>query len=43
MEGSVHSMLHLDEPGLKERSTSAMTVVTAAAMEGNVPIKTTVF
>lgn len=39
----MHSMLHVDEPGLKERSASAMTVVTAAAMEGNLPIKTSVF
>ncbi|XP_045924804.1 sodium channel protein type 4 subunit alpha A [Micropterus dolomieu] len=31
--GSVHSMLHLDEPGLTQRSASAMTVLTAAAME----------
>ncbi|XP_008296479.1 sodium channel protein type 4 subunit alpha A [Stegastes partitus] len=31
--GSVHSMLHLDEPGLTQRSASVMTVLTAAAME----------
>uniref|UniRef100_A0A7N6B346 Sodium channel protein n=1 Tax=Anabas testudineus TaxID=64144 RepID=A0A7N6B346_ANATE len=31
--GSVHSMLHLDEPGLIHRSASAATVLTAAAME----------
>ncbi|KAI3364936.1 hypothetical protein L3Q82_001116 [Scortum barcoo] len=31
--GSVHSMLHLEEPGLTQRSASAMTVLTAAAME----------
>ncbi|KAM6897634.1 sodium channel protein type 4 subunit alpha A [Xenentodon cancila] len=30
---SVHSMLHLDEPGLTQRSTSAMTVLTATALE----------
>ena len=32
-------MLHLEEPGLKQRSASAVTVLTAAAMEGKVPIK----
>lgn len=37
--GSVHSMLHLDETGLTQRSASAMTVLTAAAMEGTVPMK----
>lgn len=31
--GSVHSMLHLDEPGLTQRSGSTMTVLTTAAME----------
>uniref|UniRef100_UPI003AAE2239 sodium channel protein type 4 subunit alpha A n=1 Tax=Centroberyx gerrardi TaxID=166262 RepID=UPI003AAE2239 len=31
--GSVHSKLHLDEPGLKQRTASALTVLTAAAME----------
>ncbi|XP_070783820.1 sodium channel protein type 4 subunit alpha A isoform X2 [Enoplosus armatus] len=31
--GSVHSMLHLEEPGLAQRSASVMTVLTAAAME----------
>ncbi|XP_055360673.1 sodium channel protein type 4 subunit alpha A [Betta splendens] len=31
--GSVHSMLHLDEPGLTQRSASIATVLTAAAME----------
>ncbi|KAM9336080.1 sodium channel protein type 4 subunit alpha A [Symphorus nematophorus] len=31
--GSVHSMLHLDEPGLTQRTASAMTVLTTAAME----------
>ncbi|XP_049419579.1 sodium channel protein type 4 subunit alpha A isoform X2 [Epinephelus fuscoguttatus] len=30
---SVHSMLHLDEPGLTQKSVSALTVLTAAAME----------
>nr|WAX25744.1 sodium channel protein type 4 subunit alpha A [Tetraodon mbu] len=33
VEGSMHSMLHLEEPGLKQRSASAVTVLTAAAME----------
>lgn len=37
--GSVHSMLHVEEPGLTQRSASAVTVLTAAAMEGTVPIK----
>lgn len=37
--GSVHSMLHLDDPGLTQRSASAMTVLTAAAMEGTVPME----
>uniref|UniRef100_A0A8C4GZA0 Sodium channel protein n=1 Tax=Dicentrarchus labrax TaxID=13489 RepID=A0A8C4GZA0_DICLA len=32
--GSVHSMLHLDEPGLTHRTASALTVLTTAAMEG---------
>ncbi|XP_047464927.1 sodium channel protein type 4 subunit alpha A [Mugil cephalus] len=31
--GSVHSMLHPDEPGLTMRSASTMTVLTTAAME----------
>ncbi|XP_029311373.1 LOW QUALITY PROTEIN: sodium channel protein type 4 subunit alpha A [Cottoperca gobio] len=31
--GSVHSMLHLDEPRLTQRSASALSVLTAAAME----------
>ncbi|CAJ1080118.1 sodium channel protein type 4 subunit alpha A [Xyrichtys novacula] len=31
--GSVHSMLHLEEPGLTQRTASALTVLTAAAME----------
>uniref|UniRef100_A0A8C4FBS1 Sodium channel protein n=1 Tax=Dicentrarchus labrax TaxID=13489 RepID=A0A8C4FBS1_DICLA len=31
--GSVHSMLHLDEPGLTHRTASALTVLTTAAME----------
>ncbi|KAM9837852.1 sodium channel protein type 4 subunit alpha A [Aulostomus maculatus] len=31
--GSVPSMLHLEEPGLERRSSSAVTVLTAAAME----------
>lgn len=35
----MHSMLHLEEPGLKQRSASVVTVLTAAAMEGKVPIK----
>uniref|UniRef100_UPI0037E93F19 sodium channel protein type 4 subunit alpha A n=1 Tax=Semicossyphus pulcher TaxID=241346 RepID=UPI0037E93F19 len=30
---SVHSMLYLDEPGLTKRTASALTVLTAAAME----------
>lgn len=34
--GSVDSVLHLDEPGLTQRSASAVTVLTAAAMEGTV-------
>lgn len=34
--GSMHSVLHLDEPGLTQRSASAVTVLTAAAMEGTV-------
>uniref|UniRef100_A0AAX7UHZ7 Sodium channel protein n=1 Tax=Astatotilapia calliptera TaxID=8154 RepID=A0AAX7UHZ7_ASTCA len=32
--GSVHSMLQLDEPCMAERTASALTVLTAAAMEG---------
>ncbi|XP_041818038.1 sodium channel protein type 4 subunit alpha A [Chelmon rostratus] len=32
-EGSVPSMLHLEEPGLTQRSASAMTVLTTAALE----------
>ncbi|KAK2820656.1 hypothetical protein Q5P01_023615 [Channa striata] len=31
--GSVHSMLHLDDPGLTQRSASTVTVLTTAAME----------
>uniref|UniRef100_A0A4W6C664 Sodium channel protein n=1 Tax=Lates calcarifer TaxID=8187 RepID=A0A4W6C664_LATCA len=31
--GSVHSMLHMDDPGLTQRSASVLTVLTAAAME----------
>uniref|UniRef100_A0A8D3CY63 Sodium channel protein n=1 Tax=Scophthalmus maximus TaxID=52904 RepID=A0A8D3CY63_SCOMX len=31
--GSVHSRLQVDEPGLKQRSASVVTVLTAAAME----------
>ncbi|KAK2884529.1 hypothetical protein Q8A73_021003 [Channa argus] len=31
--GSVHSVLHLDDPGLTQRSASAVTVLTTAAME----------
>ncbi|XP_035519839.1 sodium channel protein type 4 subunit alpha A isoform X2 [Morone saxatilis] len=31
--GSVHSMLHLEEPGLTHRTASALTVLTTAAME----------
>ncbi|KAM6964102.1 sodium channel protein type 4 subunit alpha A [Tautogolabrus adspersus] len=31
--GSVHSMLYLDEPGLTQRTASALSVLTAAAME----------
>nr|XP_046233016.1 sodium channel protein type 4 subunit alpha A isoform X2 [Scatophagus argus] len=31
--GSVHSMLHLEDPGLSQRCASATTVLTAAAME----------
>uniref|UniRef100_A0A7N8WP42 Sodium channel protein n=1 Tax=Mastacembelus armatus TaxID=205130 RepID=A0A7N8WP42_9TELE len=31
--GSEHSMLHLEEPGLTQRSASATTVLSAAAME----------
>ncbi|GAA6214561.1 sodium channel protein type 4 subunit alpha A-like [Lates japonicus] len=31
--GSVHSMLHVDDPGLTQRSASVLTVLTAAAME----------
>ncbi|XP_068439685.1 sodium channel protein type 4 subunit alpha A isoform X1 [Clinocottus analis] len=31
--GSVHSMQHLEEPGLKQRTASALTVLTIAAME----------
>ncbi|KAM6898606.1 sodium channel protein type 4 subunit alpha A [Lycodopsis pacificus] len=31
--GSVHSMFHLDEPGLKHRTASALTVLTVAAIE----------
>lgn len=38
-EGSVHTMLHLDKPALKQRSASIATVLTAAAMEGTVPTK----
>lgn len=37
--GSVHSRLQVDEPGLKQRSASVVTVLTAAAMEGTVPLK----
>ncbi|XP_068160876.1 sodium channel protein type 4 subunit alpha A [Antennarius striatus] len=33
-ESSVQSMLHLEEPGLTQRSASATTVLTTAAMEG---------
>lgn len=32
-------MLHLDEPRLTQRSASATTVLTAAAMEGTVPME----
>lgn len=32
-------MLHLDEPGLTQRCASATTVLTAAAMEGTVPME----
>lgn len=35
--GSVHSMLQLDEPCMTERTASALTVLTAAAMEGTAP------
>lgn len=35
--GSVHSMLQLDEPCMAERTASALTVLTAAAMEGTAP------
>lgn len=38
--GSAHSMLHVDEPGLMQRSASATTVLTAAAMEGTLPVQT---
>lgn len=38
--GSAHSMLHVDEPGLTQRSASATTVLTAAAMEGKLPVQT---
>ncbi|XP_037610706.1 sodium channel protein type 4 subunit alpha A isoform X3 [Sebastes umbrosus] len=31
--GSEHSMLHLDEPGLSQRRASALSVLTAAALE----------
>ncbi|XP_014324739.1 sodium channel protein type 4 subunit alpha A-like isoform X2 [Xiphophorus maculatus] len=31
--GSMHSTLHLEEPGLKKRSASAVTVLSAVAME----------
>lgn len=31
--GSVHSMLHVEEPGLTKRTESALTVLTTAAME----------
>ncbi|XP_041672192.1 sodium channel protein type 4 subunit alpha A isoform X2 [Cheilinus undulatus] len=31
--GSLQSMLHVDEPGLKQRTASALTVLTIAAME----------
>ncbi|XP_054454522.1 sodium channel protein type 4 subunit alpha A isoform X1 [Anoplopoma fimbria] len=31
--GSVHSMIHLEEPGMKQRSASLHTVLTVAAME----------
>lgn len=34
--GSVHSMLHLDEPELTQRSASVTTVLSAAAIEGTV-------
>ncbi len=37
--GSLHSMLHLDEPSLTQRSASATTVLTAAAIEGTVPVE----
>lgn len=37
--GSVPSMLHLDEPGLTQRSASATTVLTAVAIEGKVPLE----
>uniref|UniRef100_A0A3Q1AI48 Sodium channel protein n=1 Tax=Amphiprion ocellaris TaxID=80972 RepID=A0A3Q1AI48_AMPOC len=35
--GSVHSMLHPDEPGLTQRSASAMTVLTTALEEAQRP------
>lgn len=35
--GSVHSMHHLEEPGLTRRTASALTVLTVAALEGTVP------
>ncbi|XP_029953820.1 sodium channel protein type 4 subunit alpha A [Salarias fasciatus] len=31
--GSVHSMLHLDKPGLTQRTASALTVITAATLD----------
>lgn len=37
--GSVHSRLHLEEPGLTKMTASALSVLTAAAIEGRVPMK----
>lgn len=40
--GSVHSMLQLDEPCLTQRTASALTVLTAAAIEGTALIRNTI-
>lgn len=37
--GSVQSMLHVEAPTLQQRTASALTVLTTAAMEGTVPLQ----